>query len=229
LNPRIRYSRLNENIGGVPNHNRLVGLSTGKYFMWASHDDLWEPTYVEKCVQCLEQDASAVLAYSRMGIIDESGQLQRVADELHTADRADPVKRFWEFTDVYSMLEAFYGVVRRSVLTKTPLLKRHPGNDRILLAELALHGRFVQVPELLYLRRNHGQRAVNIFPNIRDRYGWIEPKLSGKRMFPYWGYLAGYASAVVRGQLSFGDRIRCVLVLAAWIRDRRKQLLEDLR
>src|SRR5262245_62697893 len=43
---RVRYSRLPENIGGLPNFNRVFSLATGKYFMWASHDDLLMPSYV---------------------------------------------------------------------------------------------------------------------------------------------------------------------------------------
>jgi glycosyltransferase involved in cell wall biosynthesis len=228
-NPRIRYSRLPENIGGVPNHNRTVALASGVYFMWASHDDLWEPAYVETCVGLLERDPGAVLAYSRMAIIDDAGARQRVAEEIHTADSDDPVRRFWEFTDLYSMLEAFYGVVRKPALDRTRLLVRHPGNDRIVLSELALVGRFVQSPEILYLRRDHGQRWVNLFPDIGDRYAWVEPKLAGRRTFPHWGYLAGYAGAAARSTLSLRDKARCGLLLLGWIRDRRKELLRDLR
>ena len=36
---RIKYSRLEENIGAALNFNRVFERSSGKYFMWAAHDD----------------------------------------------------------------------------------------------------------------------------------------------------------------------------------------------
>jgi glycosyltransferase involved in cell wall biosynthesis len=228
LDRRVRYSRLAENIGGVPNHNRVISLATGKYFMWASHDDLFEPSYVAKCVDCLEKDPGVVLAYARMSTLDEAGHVKPFMLS-HSTDAPRPATRFSEFTALYSMLEATYGVMRRAVLDKTMLHLPHPGGDRILLAELSLHGRFVQIPEHLFKRRMHDARSVSVHPDIRHRYVWIAPTFKGKRMFPHWGYLAGYVRAVLRTPLALREKASCGYALLRMVRYSWRELLGDLK
>jgi glycosyltransferase involved in cell wall biosynthesis len=228
MDRRIRYSRLAENIGGIPNHNRVFSLARGKYFMWASHDDLFERTYVARCVECLEKDAGAVLAYAMTSTFDEAGRVKPLVAQ-HLANEPRAAIRFSEFTALYSMLEAFYGVIRREVLERTMLHLLHPGSDRILLAELSLHGRFVQVPEHLFKRRLHTSRSVAVHPDIRERYSWIAPALKGKRVFPHWGYLAGYVRAVLRTPLALREKASCAYALLRLVRYSWKELLADLK
>jgi glycosyltransferase involved in cell wall biosynthesis len=229
VDARLRYSRLPSNIGGVPNHNHVFSQAAGAYFMWASHDDVWSTSYIEQCVARLSEDPAAVLAYSKMGIIDESGQVQRLLKVSHRAGSGDAAERFGEFTELYSILEPGYGLIRTEVLRKTRLLPPHPGNDRLLLAELALHGRFVQVPEYLFMRRDHGQRSVKVYPRIRERYAWVAPSYAGRRMFPHWAYLRGYASAIRRAPITLREKLRCGTVLLKWIRHNAGDLVDDFR
>jgi len=42
---RIRYIRQPLNIGLAPNHNFVFRQSRGELFKWASHDDLYAPTW----------------------------------------------------------------------------------------------------------------------------------------------------------------------------------------
>lgn len=226
---RLSYSRLLENIGGVPNANRVFSLASGKYFMWAAHDDLWKPTYVERCVHWLEIDPGTVLVCSEMGIIDEAGKVQRLMETPHTAESPRAAERLREFIQIHSITDACYGVTRADVLRKTRLLPLHPGNDKLLLAELALHGRIVHVPEHLYMRRDHGHRSVKVYPKIRDRYVWVDPTYAGKRMFPHWAYLRGYLGAVLKVPLSIRARVDCGIVLLKWIRYHWKELADDLK
>ena len=43
---RIKYYRSSENLGSNWNFNRVFDLSSGKYFMWAAHDDMRELSFV---------------------------------------------------------------------------------------------------------------------------------------------------------------------------------------
>ena len=41
----------------------LIGpltLAKGEFFMWAAYDDLWDQTYIRKCVQKLKQHPEAI-------------------------------------------------------------------------------------------------------------------------------------------------------------------------
>ena len=229
LDSRVRYSRLPTNIGGVPNAVRVFSLASAPYFMWAAHDDIWQPTYVEKCVRRLDADPGAVLACSEMAIIDESGAVQRLEETDHRTDSPRPSDRLREFTDIYAVSDASYGVTRTDALRQTRLYPLHPGADKILLAELALRGRFIRLPEYLYMRRIHSGRSVKVYPDLRERYAWVSPECAGKRMFPHWGYLRGYTTAVLRARLTFRERLSCGILLLKWVRNHTKELAADLK
>jgi len=60
---RVRYLRQPENIGAAKNYNKLVALSSSKYFKWAAHDDVMAPRFLEECLRALEQDPGVVLHF----------------------------------------------------------------------------------------------------------------------------------------------------------------------
>jgi len=60
---RIKYIRQCENIGLDRNFNFVLDKAKGEYFMWAAHDDLWEPTYISEMVKVLDNNKSVVLAF----------------------------------------------------------------------------------------------------------------------------------------------------------------------
>src|SRR5439155_18526924 len=62
--PRVRYSRMNTNVGSILNFNRVFQLSSAPYFFWASGHDTRHETFIARCVEVLEQDASVVLSYT---------------------------------------------------------------------------------------------------------------------------------------------------------------------
>src|SRR6266446_4404377 len=47
---RIRYLRLEKNIGAAPNHIEVFRRSTGEYFKWAAHDDVLAPEFIHEGV-----------------------------------------------------------------------------------------------------------------------------------------------------------------------------------
>ncbi len=58
---RIRYERVEENLGAAYNFNRVFELARGRYFKWAAHDDYFTADYFERCIQVLEQNPAVVL------------------------------------------------------------------------------------------------------------------------------------------------------------------------
>jgi glycosyltransferase involved in cell wall biosynthesis len=226
---RIRYSRLEENIGGVRNHGRVRGLAGGKYFMWASYDDCWRPSYVERCVAVLEAEADVVLVYSVNGQIDEHGKFVRIIPPGPVADSGQVVTRWAILTDIYRAIEPFYGVMRRDVLAKAARLRLHPGFDRILLAELGLRGRFRRIPEPDYCRRIHDRQSISTHPSIRSRYRWISPDRRQRFIWPHVEYLIHFAKAAFRSAPGAGALLACLWHLLRWCKWHRCELLADLR
>lgn len=222
--PRIRYHREHENIGASANFNRTFELSSGTYFKWAAHDDVLEPTYLEKCVALLDQHPDAVLCQSLVRIIDDARR--PLADYDHTAFGTDsPIRA----TRLGARLrprdcQEIFGVIRSDVLRSTVLIGDHLGGDRTLLVELALIGRFLLVPEFLFLNREHPRRFKRQHRHPTKELAWYTPgKATGRwRTLRTWLLYAKAVQAVQRRVDTLPERMRCYGHLIASIRFRER-------
>ncbi|MBK9387794.1 MAG: glycosyltransferase [Planctomycetes bacterium] len=226
---RVRYLRNAENLGAARNYNLAVQACGGEFFKWAAHDDLLEPSFLRRCVERLDAEPGAVLAYPRTRIVDESGQaIETYALKLPTDD-PDPVVRFEALLSIHRCFEIF-GVIRRRALLETRLMEPFAHGDGILLAHLALRGTFVEIEEELFFARRHAEQSMERFKQDYLRYAaWFDPRHEGKRLFPYWRIYREYFRAAQRAPLSFRDRWRCYRCVARWLRYRRHRLFGELR
>ncbi len=157
---RIRYHRHDTNLGAAPNFNFCAAAASGKYFKWMAYDDLLEPTYLEKCVEHLEQHPDAVLCHSLVTRIDELGEITGPYTDELDFDGDDPADRFGRAMAFNHSCVSVFGVVRLDVLRRTKLIASYVGSDRALLADLALSGKLANVPETLFLWRNHKKQSI---------------------------------------------------------------------
>ena len=217
LDSRIRYHRNDENIGAAPNFNLAFRLSSGTYFRWAAHDDLIAPTFLESCVDCLERARDAVLCHSRVRFIDSSGSEIGAYDiDLPHTGLADPAARFRELLLVDHLCIEVFGVIRSRVLADTPLIASYIASDRVLLAELGLRGRFLKIPEPLFLSRDHEDRSIRSIP-YQFRAAWFDPRKAPERAFPHWRILREYWKCIGRVPMTGRDRARCYAQLGRWL------------
>jgi glycosyltransferase involved in cell wall biosynthesis len=216
---RIRYSRNSRNLGAAKNHNRVFELSSGKYFKWASHDDMLAPNFLSQCVSVLEQDPSVVLCHSKMTSIDDFDKRTVPLQESATRSASNsPSERFGAVILHDRLCADIYGLIRSDALRKTPLIAPYVGSDRPLRAELALLGRFYEVPEYLFFLRDHAWRSVRSMPSHHQRVAWFDPDRVGRRVFPHWRIILEYGKTIQRAALTSGQRFRCYLYLASWLR-----------
>ena len=108
---------------------------------------------------------------------------------------------------------ALFAVMRSDVLRSTALLQGLVGADRVLLAELALRGRFAILPEPLFSNRDHAGRAVRRFPAHHRRAAHEVPALAGRRLLPHWRILRAYAAAIAGAPIAAAERARARLAL----------------
>lgn len=226
---RVRVHRSPENIGAAPNFNRAFDLCRGaELFKWAAHDDVCAPTYLERCVEALDRRPDAVLAHPRTRVIDEDGAVvEDYAYELQT-DAPRAVDRFSALLVGHRCYEVF-GVIRRAVLARTRRIGSFSHGDGVLLAELALLGRFVEVPEPLFLARRHDRQSMQMVGDHDSYAAWFDPKLRGRRLFPNWRIHAEFARAVRAAPLPLRERLHCGYRLLHWMRLRRRLLWRELR
>jgi glycosyltransferase involved in cell wall biosynthesis len=226
---RVRYHRNEQNIGGGPNQNLAFDLSTpAPYFKWAAHDDIHAPRFLERCVEALDRDPTAVLAFPKAELIDHDGNVlgSRVL-ELPLSS-PDVLVRFEAMLPSYDCLEIF-GVIRRNALVGNPVMGLYKDADGVLLTRLALRGRFLEVPEVLFFNRRHASQATIRFEqDSRQWAAWWDPANESRRVFPAWRRSAELCKAVLKAPLSTTDRLRCAVRLARWLRWRRKRLYEDV-
>lgn len=226
---RVRYERLASNIGALPNHNRVLERSRGEYFMWSSHDDIWDQSYVEKCLHLLAVAPDAVAAYTLTGLINESGDWLDAMKCNNDLQDSSAARRFAQLLDMNSMIEPVYGVISMPALREVGFMPMHPAADRVVFAGLALRGRIVRVPESLYFRRQHAQRSVRVYPKLRDRYTWVSPRTSTKKIRPHFEYLALMSGVVRRCNLPLRQKAQCFAKLAQWSRWNWKEFVADCR
>ena len=196
---RIRYYRNNYNIGGPANYNLVFRLSKGKYFKWASANDLCSKEFLARCVSVLDADKGVVLSYPMTKLMDDGGSvIEEYTDNLDLRDE-DPCVRFKTFLQNVRLNNAMNGLIRASILSKTMLMRPHLGEDLNLMAELALYGKFAEIPQFLFFRRMGELSATaQSKKTLLEHY---DPKQEGKLSLQSWYLHLDYFRAVRRAPL----------------------------
>ncbi|MEW6743246.1 MAG: glycosyltransferase family 2 protein [Planctomycetota bacterium] len=226
--PRMRVVRQAENVGAARNYNKLVDEARGEYFKWAAADDVCLAAHVEQCVRVLDARPDVVLAYPKTRIIDAGGRpITDYEDNMHL-DHASPVWRFGRVVRRLREANAIFGVMRTEALRRTRLIGPFASSDLVLLGELALLGRFFEVPERLFLRRDHARGSMRAYADMEQRDAWFDPARQGKPGFPAWRIPREYARAVRRSGLGRLQRTGCYLQLVWWVRHKWKEMAGDV-
>ena len=98
----------------------------------------------------------------------------------------------------------------------------------VLLGELALRGQFYEIPEPLFLRRDHPGTSVRAYPRSQSRVAWFDPSKEGRYEALRWRWLREYVSAIARAPLPFGEKLRCYAELHNWLQWNGGRLSKDL-
>ncbi|MGC4083762.1 MAG: glycosyltransferase [Vicinamibacterales bacterium] len=153
---RVRYHRNATNIGVLRNYDQAFHMSRAPFFKWASCSDICLDGFLERCLDVLESRDDVVVAYPRtIAILSPPGGEEHAEewdDDLDLQDE-QPSVRFREYLNRERINNVMSGVIRASALRQTALNRPLPGSDISMMAELALRGKFVEVPERLYVRR----------------------------------------------------------------------------
>jgi glycosyltransferase involved in cell wall biosynthesis len=210
--PRIRYVRQPHNIGLNPNHNFLVGEARGEYFKWAAHDDLYGRDLLARCVAALDEHPDVVLSHVDKAVIDEAGTVVRKYDYGLNTGSTNVTERFRSLV-VVDGADDEYGVMRTRVLRSIRPKDSYHHSARPFIAEVALRGRFHQVRELMYFRRDHPDRGDRN-PTIPALCTNLDPRRAGQgttRLVAEYAYR--YFEAVARAPISQREKWACYRIL----------------
>ncbi|PZO57296.1 MAG: glycosyltransferase family 2 protein [Phormidesmis priestleyi] len=221
---RVRYYRSPAHHSPTWNYNRVFSLAKGSYFKWAAHDDIFEPTFIEKTLALLIQNPAAVLSFSGVDVIDEEAKTILPYDVVLATNSHSPSCRFQEMISLKHRCYDIFGLIKTDVLAQTPLIEAYAGSDRTLLARLSLLGSFETVPEPLFKARKHAKQSIAMLRNPRHKHlrlhdyaAWFDPDNKGKIIFPNWRIFEEYLRAIRAVSLSKKDRLMCYFVVTRWI------------
>ncbi len=202
---RIRYYRAANNMSAGWNLRDVYFKAVGKYFKWATHDDMIQPDYLRLCIDALEADDSLVVAHTLTRCIDESGQFVEGNDERLRTSSLDPAIRARDLLLKDHGGYPVSGLIRLDALRKLPPRGSFAYSDRVLLLQLGLLGRFYEVPEHLSICTKHTGPAVS-----------PQGEQSRKPVFPEWNAAKEFARSIARSSLSRGQRLRCYGAIVRW-------------
>ncbi|MFN8015309.1 MAG: glycosyltransferase [Acidimicrobiia bacterium] len=226
---RIIFIRGRRNLGAQPNYDRLFEQSRGEYFSWKAHDDRFDSKWLGACVDALDSNPKAVLAYTDHIEIDEHGnQLDLNTDYSIDTDNDDPVARFLSLACDPHPCYPLFGLMRSSTLASTNLHGNYVGSDRVLLAEFAANGKFVHIPEKYFLHGEHSLRSVNVHEKEHERRNWFDVNYTKKFDFPNWKYVKEYYKAINRSAMTKEEKRRAIRGMQRWVEDRKADLLRDV-
>jgi hypothetical protein len=107
-----------------------------------------------------------------------------------------------------SLLErcnAIYGVMRSAVAARTRLMETFVASDRCFMAELALYGKFIELPERYFLRRYHTGASSAMTDEERRTFFSGRPAAPTLQTVRHWW---AYWSAILRAPLSARETVR---------------------
>lgn len=136
-------------------HKRVVDEVDTPFWMWAAGHDLYDPRYIELCMQPLLQSPSVVLSYPRAAFFRE-GQVTGLIPGNFNTQGMDPLSRPFVVGFGLVYCYQYYGIYRHETVRRLRESTICVGADHVVLAELALLGEFAEVPEVLFYMRQLG-------------------------------------------------------------------------
>jgi glycosyltransferase involved in cell wall biosynthesis len=110
--PRVRVTAHAEPLGWVGNVNHLLDAATGELAFVYFHDDVIEPTYVERLAGALADEPHAASAHCTVVLDDEASGGRRLRPGFHY--RGDAVERLLAYHVAPQRGELLRSMVRRS-------------------------------------------------------------------------------------------------------------------
>ena len=194
-------------MGATGNFRRCWELAKGEFFRWTPSDDLVSPNLLERAVEILDRDPSVFVAYPRTKLIDGDGSpIGDFEENLHLMQDS-PSERWKGVHRNLRLGNLHYGLNRADKFRKTGLLRNYNGGDLPLIAEMALYGKFFEIPDAFFYRRMH-EGASSAMKNCTDQMAFFDPKQRNK-VVPYnWLHLGANLKSVTRAPIPISEKLR---------------------
>ena len=196
--PNIDFAINDKNLGANANFWHALSIAKGKYFLYASQDDTWEPECISILVAALEGAEDAVAAQGISRLQNDKGVQIKLVEYTGAANpnRLSPyalARCVMTLTDpsrkplAYHMF--IHGLLRRAIFID--MMNAHDKTkngyffqETELLGHLALAGRFIYVEHVLYNRTIQSNTRAERYNNdkIMKSTGQIGPNIKSSWM-----------------------------------------------
>ena len=227
---RISYVRQPENLGATGNFNHVFGLARGRYFKWASYDDICKPDFLARCVEVLNTQPEVTWVHCASGKINEHGEVLDANDPeaeglAHTSDAGLP-RLFHDSTSPHLRFQGVllgtnwcvdsYGLIRSDALRATAMLPACYGAEKVLMGALSLSGCYYEIPETLFHQRVHPAASSRI-DNAVEQLTFMDTKSSSRFASTRMRLLSGHFHSIFSAELTLWQRIRCLVVVGKYL------------
>jgi glycosyltransferase involved in cell wall biosynthesis len=226
---RIEYHRNAVNIGLYPNFNRVFELTKTRYLKWSTGDDYWSPQFLAEAMPVIRADASVAAVYPKTTFVDANGNVTGLyEDRLHLVE-ADPVARLIRFMENVQRCHPHLGVLDCEAIRRTRLFGNYQGGDYVFLADLALYGKFVELPQRYFFRRFHEDSSSWERHDDKHQSRRLYAANSKGGNFDYVRQRAAYFRRVLRSAMSISQKLRAMNYLTRRTWWDREVLVRDLK
>jgi len=166
---RVHFYHNDANQGMFWNFKHVLSLAQGEYFMWAAHDDRWEPQFISLLLPELQFHPEAGVVMPAADLIDEDGALIKPV-RLDRGDK-NPNEQGY-FSMLLRLLTLwgrstkshhlyFYGIFRRTLLQEAMgYFIDTAFADRMFIIMFTLVSRFRYVPQVLFYKTKQSKHLL---------------------------------------------------------------------
>ncbi len=154
---RIRYTRQATNIGPAANFRYVLEQANAPLYMWAAHDDVWQPQFLSANYDVLATQNDVTLSISEVEFVNEDGHIINFVTPGTTPLLKDPRQNLIDYLDDPAGNSRFYGLHRTEVIRQCyPQERAMWAHDWLVMARTLKFGKHFQVPGCLFQRSPDG-------------------------------------------------------------------------
>lgn len=182
---RPHYFAVNQ--GAAANYNRVLDLSSGRYFKWNAADDYMRPEFLRRCLERLRAKPEALGVFTAADYEDNAGV--HLVSTLDFAPLAPwPItaeaqaKRYLQYAvqDGRVAMAGIMGVFRRESLAGLRI-KNFYGTDVVFVLEVLLRGSMEYLDEpLLRFTRHRASSSYASVPDAARQQRFLDPRIKDR-------------------------------------------------